>query len=160
MVDCDMCGKKNISPVKVKIESTIMTTCVDCSKYGEKLVDPTKRVNNFTTSRSKTRKIDPDANKFIVKNYGEIIKQARESKGLKQEQVAKSLNEKESLIHKAESGTFKPSFRLATKLEKFFSIKLIEEVKESTALPIGDERGQESKTMEDIVLAALKKAKK
>jgi len=160
MVDCDMCGKKNISPVKVKIEGTIMTTCANCSKFGEKLVDPTKRVNNFTRSRRRTQRVDPDANKFIVKDYAKLIKKARESKGLKQEQVAKYLNEKESLIHKAESGNFKPSFRLATKLEKFFSIKLIEEVKESTELPIGDERGQETKTMEELLLAALKKAKK
>lgn len=160
MVDCDICGKKNISPIKVKIEGTIMTTCSNCAKYGEKLLDPTKRINNFTTTKPRTQRIDPNANKFIVKNYAEIIKKARESKGLKQEQVAKSLNEKESLIHKVESGNFKPSFRFATKLEKFFSIKLIEEVKESTEIPVANEMGQETKTMEELMLAALKKAKK
>jgi putative transcription factor len=160
MVDCDMCGKKNISPTKTKIEGTIMTTCSDCSKYGETLIDPTKRVNNFTTSRPRTQRVDPEANKFVVRDYSVLVKQARELKGLKQEQVAKALNEKESIIHKVESGTFKPSFRLAQKLENFFSIKLIEEVKESVPMQNFDEQVSSPLTMEEAMLAALKKAKK
>lgn len=159
MVDCDMCGKKNISPVKTKIEGTVMSVCPACSKYGEKLVDHSKTVSNFTTRRNVTR-VDPDANKFIVKNYGALIKQARESKNFKQEQVAKYLNEKESIIHNIESGHLKPSFKLARKFERFFSIKLIEEVKESSEIPEQGSKKASGLTMEDLMLEALKKAKK
>lgn len=160
MVDCDMCGKKDISPIKVKIEGTIMTVCSNCVRYGEKLEDPTKRVNNFTTSRHKRVRVDPDENKFIVKDYGARIKQARESRGLKQEQVAKSLNEKESIFHKVESGNFKPSFKLARKIERFFSIRLIEEVTVSGTVEVSSQESSAPLTMEEAMLAALKKAKK
>ena len=161
MVDCDMCGKKNISTNKIRVEGTIMTVCDACSKYGTKLIDPKKRTNNFNSSRPRFQKTDPNANKFVVKNYGEIIKQARESRNLKQEIVATKLGEKESLIHKVESGNFKPSFRLARKLEKFFSISLIEEFKtniEPTNQQIHS-TSEPNNTMEELILKALKKAK-
>ena len=160
MVDCDMCGKKDISPVKVKLEGTVMSVCSQCASYGQRLADPEKRVSNFTSHRPRVKREDPNANKFVVKNYGPLIKQARESKNLKQEQVAKSLNEKESIIHKIESGHFKPSFALARKLEKFFSITLIEEVNESVEIPISQTKNSGNLTMEEAMLQALKKAKK
>ncbi len=40
------------------------------------------------------------------------------------------LNEKESVIHKIESGSFRPSIKLAEKFERFFRINLIEEHEE------------------------------
>lgn len=162
MVDCEMCGKKNISANKVKIEGTIMTVCDACSKYGVKLADPKKMNNNFNSIRPKFKREDPNANKFIVKNYGPIIKQARESRKLKQEEVASKVGEKESLIHKVESGNFKPSFKLAHKLERFFSIKLIEEFKSTPNANMSSEIHEEGSnlTMENLLLQAMKKAKK
>ena len=54
------------------------------------------------------------------------IRNKRDELGLKQEDFAKMLNEKESIIHKLETGEFKPSLKLAKKLEKKFGLKLIE----------------------------------
>jgi putative transcription factor len=163
MVDCEMCGKKDIKPIKVKLEGSIMMVCSSCARFGERLSDPKTRINNFTSHRRKTSRTDPDANKFIVKNFAELIKNARESRNLKQEFVAKSLNEKESLIHKVESGHLKPSFRLARKLERFFRIKLIEEYNSPENISETDSEkndlGSSSLTMEQLVLEALKKKK-
>ena len=61
----------------------------------------------------------------VVSNYSELIKKAREKKGLKQDDLAKNIAEKESTIHKIETGALKPSFNLARKLELFLGIKLI-----------------------------------
>ncbi len=63
---------------------------------------------------------------MIVPNYAQLIKTAREKRDLKQEQLAKLLNEKESLLHGVESGKHKPSFRLAEKLEAALGINLFE----------------------------------
>ncbi|MBN1175550.1 TIGR00270 family protein, partial [Candidatus Woesearchaeota archaeon] len=130
MADCEMCGLSVGSLVSAKIEGTIMKVCPNCARYGAQLETPSQRVNNFTKSRPKRTFVDPDENKVIVKNYSSLVKNAREKSKLKQEQVAKELNEKESLIHSIESGNLKPSFKTARKLEKFFHIKLIEEIPE------------------------------
>ena len=61
----------------------------------------------------------------IVADYAEIIKRSRESKGLKQEELANEINEKTSLIHKLESKRFIPPLLLARKLEKFLDIRLV-----------------------------------
>ncbi len=162
MVDCDMCGKKGISPIKVKIEGTVMTVCSNCAKYGERLADPKTMVNNFNSNRPRFKKTNPDENKFITKDFARLVKEARERKGLKQEDVAKQLNEKESIIHKVESNHFKPSFRLARKLEHFYHIKLIEEYKTGLTKDVEEstERRDSTLTMEELVLNALKNKKK
>jgi putative transcription factor len=68
---------------------------------------------------------------LIVANYSKIIKSAREKTGLKQEELAKKIAEKESVIHKLESGIMKPDIPLARKLEKFLRITLVESVEVS-----------------------------
>jgi len=62
--------------------------------------------------------------------------------GLTQEQLAKKLKEKLSVIKKIENG-WEPSLTLIRKLEKFFSIKLTEELKEEAF---------ERKTRKDITI--------
>ena len=47
--------------------------------------------------------------------------------GLKQKELAKMLAEKESVIHKLESGNIEPSLNLARKLERQLRIKIIEQ---------------------------------
>ena len=130
MVDCEMCGKSIDKPVKVIVEGTSMTVCSQCAAYGRRLEDPKTRHTNMTTRRPQRVFESPDTNLFVVSNYGPLVKLAREKKGLKQEQVAKSLNEKESIIHKIESGNFKPSLKLAKKIERFFGIKITETLNE------------------------------
>lgn len=49
--------------------------------------------------------------------------------GLTQEQLAKKLKEKMSVIKRIEDG-WKPSLTLIRKLERFFNIKLTEELEE------------------------------
>ena len=124
---CNMCGK-DTRLVKAIIEGTEMDVCKECAKFG-KIV---KRVKLVSKPKKKKEEI-PEVMKRVVSDYAARIKNAREKEGLKQEELAKKLNEKESIISLIEKGKFAPSLKLAEKLEKFFHIKLIEEVEEKSS---------------------------
>ena len=128
-----MCGSSG-KLYKAIVEGAELTVCHDCSKFGR-----VTGVIKQEVSRKSKPKIDAtyenkepqkEIMQIIVGNYAEKIKRKRESLGLKQEEFAKKINEKESLIQKIESGHFEPSIELAKKIEKFLRIKLIEEHEE------------------------------
>ena len=123
MAMCDMCGK-DTTLVTAQIEGTNLSVCKSCASYG-KIVRRPKPISKKRYDRpQKEEKIEK-----IIANYASIIKTKRESMGLKQKEFAKVLAEKESLIHKIESGNLKPSLTLARKMEKQLHLKLIEEMK-------------------------------
>jgi putative transcription factor len=129
MGTCDMCGAESYL-LKARIEGTELNVCKNCSKYGKVLERPrTTRKPKFKRPEPKP---EPAVMQLVVEDYSNLIKKAREKMDLKQEELAKKLNEKESLIHHMESGEFKPSIALAKKLERFFHIKLIEKYEEKS----------------------------
>jgi len=122
---CDMCGKEE-AKFEVEIEGTRMNVGTDCSKFG-KLIRKIRPTSNVEQKREQKIIIKKEEKlQLIVTNYSNIVKSAREKKGLKQEEVAKQIHEKESVIHNIESGRREPRLELARKLEKFFGITLIE----------------------------------
>ena len=159
MADCEMCGAKDIKPRKAKVEGTTMTVCSACAHYGQELRAPRKDWKQSSTRIFKDKE-DPQANSIIVSNYAKIIKEARERQGLKQEIAAKQLNEKESVLHNIEAGKFKPSFKLAKKLEKFFSVTLIENMPVFNSDVVVENGGSsQPRTMGDVLAQAMKKEK-
>jgi putative transcription factor len=74
--------------------------------------------------------LEEEVTEEIVDDYNIRIKRARELRLLTQEGLARAIAEKESAIHKLESGQLKPNIKLANKLEQFLNIKLTEEHKE------------------------------
>jgi putative transcription factor len=62
----------------------------------------------------------------VAQDYDQRIRQARESEGLSQEEFAKQLNEKASLIRKLEGGDTLPSDSVQTKIERALDIDLTE----------------------------------
>jgi TIGR00270 family protein len=62
----------------------------------------------------------------IVADYDQRIRTARESRSLSQEDLAKELNEKASLIRKLERGDMLPSDDVRSKLETELGISLVE----------------------------------
>ncbi|MEK6939961.1 MAG: multiprotein bridging factor aMBF1 [Nanoarchaeota archaeon] len=124
MVSCDMCGKQG-SLVTAEVEGVEMKVCPACSKYG-------------TVRRS------PDAVKFapkkmhkeqpfrVVPSYASVLRQAREKQGLSQEDFARFLQEKESIVAKWEQGRMQPSVDVARRLEKILGVSLVvEEVEQA-----------------------------
>jgi len=146
---CDMCGK-DTKLFKVKIENAIMNVCERCSKFGKVLSEVKEEVSINPVKKT----VENEVIELIKDNYGLIIKKAREKLGLKQEELAKKINEKTSVIHKLENELIDPSLKLAKKLEGFLRIRLIEYYKdekkkidfgESGEMTIGDLLNDKSK---------------
>lgn len=126
-MNCDMCGKLS-NLYKVDIEGTRMQVCEACAKFGKVIAYPQAPVKKKKDEPKSFLPEKPEIVQVIVSDYGMRIKNKRDKMGLKQEELAKQLNERESLLHNIESGHFEPNIELARKFERFLGIKLVEEV--------------------------------
>ncbi|MBI4155105.1 TIGR00270 family protein [Candidatus Woesearchaeota archaeon] len=141
MTECELCGKSAaLSPAL--IENTKFLVCPSCLQHGIKLAEEFKPTIQKTALKRKEEPIS-----IFVEDFHKKIKTSREKLNLTQEELAKKLNEKVSIIHKLESDSFYPSINLVKKLENLLRITLIdvpEEIKEkkidfkSDGLTIGD----------------------
>jgi len=152
-MNCDMCGKED-QLFKTEIEGTMMNVCKNCASYG-KVVGRLAIEQPFIepeVEQTIIRSSKPIPIEIIVTNFASLIKSAREKKDLKQEEVAKLINEKESVLHHVESGKSIPDLTLARKLEKFFSIKLIEQYVDQPTAKAAGLKGKEGMTLADVAL--------
>ena len=126
-MQCDLCGKEHDDLVDAVIEGSMVSVCLECSKHGSVVT-----INQAVVDKKIERKQDLDQKyvDIIRDDFSVIIKKSREKKGLTQDDLAKNIAEKASVIHQLESGNLKPSLRLAKKLEVFLTISLVETVKQ------------------------------
>jgi len=125
-MNCDMCGSEG-KLFKAIVEDAELNICHECSKFGRVIgvVKQDTKIDSRKLTESQTELMV-----IVVRDFGEKIRNKREDLGLKQEELAKKLNEKESLMQKIESGKFEPSIGLAKKIGSFLKIKLTEEYEE------------------------------
>lgn len=90
----------------------------------------------------------------LVKGYGELLRHAREKKGLTIQEVAEKMFEKESFLHKIESGKAVPDDKLTKKLENFFGVSLSEKYKVTKT---AEASGAKAVTLADMLEEKLKK---
>ena len=131
-MNCEMCGKE-AELFKANIEGVVLTVCEKCGKFGKVISRVTKEVS---PSKVKSANIllqkKVEIMQVIVENYAELIKRKREKMGLTQRDFSMKFSEKESLMHKIESGDIKPNLELAKKLEKLLGLKLVEQREDET----------------------------
>ena len=127
MPNCEICGSKTNDLFKVSVEGTEMKTCLPCTKFG-------KVISKIVEKKSEEKKViiqtKPDTEESIVNNYSSIVRNVREKLCLTQEDFAKKLNERLSVIRSIEQGKLIPALKMAKKLENILGIKLIEKLKE------------------------------
>ena len=130
MARCDMCGKDTYLVIAL-IEGTELRVSDKCTKFGKiiRKVKAPKPVKNIKKSIRIKEEPEEEIIERFIDGYGKIIKESREKLKIKQEDFAKRINEKTSLIHGIESEHHEPSIKLAKKIEKFLKIELIEEEK-------------------------------
>jgi len=126
---CDMCGSVG-TLYKTIIESAELNVCHDCSKFGKVIGIVKEEISEKIKKDAIDKEQEKEVLEVIAEDFADKIKNRREQLGLTQKDFAKKLNEKESIIHKIETGSFAPPLSLARKLEKFLHIKLVEEHEE------------------------------
>ncbi len=145
-----MCGTDVASPNRVKIEGAELDVCDECTEFGTEVrtEDASSTSTKYSTSSSSgsgggssggssggstggssgsgggRRRDMFDEMDEIVQDYDDRIRQARESEGLSQEDLADQLNEKASLIRKLEQGDMLPSDDVQEKLENALGVEL------------------------------------
>lgn len=161
LMQCNMCGKESLLK-EVKIEGVVMNVCMACAKYGEIINKPdysSKKYAKFNSNNFKNKKNDLDEKESLVSNYGSLIKNKREKLGMKQEDLAKMLSEKESLIHRIEASSPAIGFGLAKKIQKALNIKLIQDNSQNkSALSSNSKDEAESMTLGDLIKSKMKKS--
>jgi putative transcription factor len=142
MVQCEMCGTETASPNRVKIEGAELDVCDECTDFGTEVTTDEPESTTSTkystgssgssSSESSTsssggsgRRQDMfDDMEELAQDYDDRIRNARESAGLSQADLANQLNEKASLLRKVEHGDTLPSDEIQRKLERALDIDL------------------------------------
>jgi putative transcription factor len=150
---CEMCSGQDAAFL-VEVEGSRLSVCEKCSRFG-------KVVGKLGSSQPKSRQKEPDAPvarkltesiQVIRSDYAKVMKEGREKLGLTQEDFAKRLMERESTLHKIESGHMKPDIALARKLEKFLKVTLVEQLEvEPAAGDPGKRKKGEGMTIGDFM---------
>ncbi|MCD6575683.1 MAG: TIGR00270 family protein [Nanoarchaeota archaeon] len=152
MVSCSICGSKEATVIAV-IEGVSLEVCDECAKLGR----ISKRIKEKTKVVRKVAQVKPEVEETVVLDFAKKIREVREKNKMTQEEFAKALNEKLSVMRHVENGTLVPSLKLARKIEEKFGIKLVEEQGEVSGDIIPHEK-VEAATLGDLI--EIKRRKK
>lgn len=132
MASCEICGIQIIdNGERVYVEGNLLTVCKACSKRGKPSNNQQNIQRKLPARPKKIERLDKitfEDSSILVKNFSEVIRNSRMSKGLTHEQLGLLIKERASLLRKIESGSLKPDEELTKKLERFFRINLYTEV--------------------------------
>jgi len=133
-MQCEICGAEIKGKAQyITIGSSELRVCKSCARHGTVVVVAKARGAEVkvseqpqlvrTKGKSKSRlyeQMDHDVEEGmeIEENYGRKIKEAREKAGIKQAELAKRINEKQSLLRKIESEEIIPGEEVKKKIER------------------------------------------
>ncbi|MCJ7450633.1 MAG: multiprotein bridging factor aMBF1 [Candidatus Nanohaloarchaeota archaeon QJJ-9] len=121
-MQCEMCGKE-AELKKTKVEGAVLKLCKDCQTAGE-VIESSGSNSSSGRKKKKSKSRPKEQKKILVRDYSEKVKEARESNDWTIEDLADRINEKESVIHRIESGKLKPDKELAKELNSALGVKL------------------------------------
>ncbi|GAI89430.1 unnamed protein product [marine sediment metagenome] len=132
-MQCEICGLEIKGEAQyIKIGTSKLRVCKSCARHGTVVVvaeaGRTAEVKGsdqpqLGRAKGKSRLYeqmdrDIEAGIEIEENYGRKLKEAREKAGLKQAELAKRINEKQSLLRKIENEEIIPGEGLRRKIER------------------------------------------
>lgn len=127
MTECEVCGAEIKGTAKyVVIGDSKLRVCKACAHYGTVVVeDKNVRVGPLAHATANSRlyeQMDHDLEVEVEEDYGRKLKEAREKAGLKQAELAKQINEKQSLLRKIENDEITPSDDIKRKIERVLNL--------------------------------------
>ncbi len=142
-MECSICGREVDRIFKAEVEGSIVEVCENCLKFGRK-IEEVKPL--MIKKKPKPITTPPEEQIILIHNYGKIIKETREKRGLTRKEFAKKISEKESVIRRIEMEEMIPDEKLRKKIENFLDISLTEKYEEKrieskarrVALTLGD----------------------
>ena len=139
-MQCELCGREcDCRPAT--IDGVRMMLCPGCMRHGQgvsKSPDSSPRVNKPILDRirrPKEKDVYTKIEKELVSDWNNLIKKAREKKGLSREKLGFKIGERTVTISKIENGDLRPSDKMVEKLEKELEITLIEKVSGVSTIP-------------------------
>lgn len=122
-MQCDLCGSRT-ELYQAVVEGSIVDVCRNCLKFGKQL----EKKESFDVDKliKINKKLKEENLSFLRNDYNILLREKREKLNLTQEELAKKLNEKISVIQKLETKSMTPNDKLVKKLEDFFGFKLTE----------------------------------
>ncbi len=165
-----MCGNEIFSrPINIEIEGAVLAVCPSCAKHGKKVtpkvskraqISPKQPYQQRATTQRKTpgrgtKSYASGAVNELVPDYHEKVRLARQKMKLSQKDV--SIQTKISIpeLQSIETGKMRPPDDIVKKLERFFEIKLTEELKSYSAQD--QKKGTAFQTLGDVVVIKKKK---
>jgi putative transcription factor len=123
----------------VAIESTVLSVCSSCAKFGDEVSAPLVRRGSMPPViaqrlEARKRRLTPRdvyteaGQEELAEDFPQRIRRAREDRGWKQADLGAKINEKVSVISQLESGAISPGDALVRKIEHALGIKLKEKV--------------------------------
>jgi len=148
MPECEISGKQVPKTIKVRIEGVVMHVAPEYANLGTVLEQPASVPPSYPKVGYKSAPVKKDV-EHLVGDFGKKLKNAREAKGLRQEDLAKMMMEKTSTIHQVESGHLRPDDKLLTKFKHFLGVDLMRKFhddesytpKKSDKMTLGDLMG-------------------
>jgi putative transcription factor len=163
-MQCETCGKDVKVGLRVKLEGSVIFTCESCAKYGEVVseVKSAPKIEKKPVFEQPKRPVfrapDEEYVESLVEDFHSVIKNAREKRGWKQEDLAKRINEPMSMVHRLETEAhFEPSNELIGKLQKVLGVKLKERTKAEGLGAKSGSKNAKDLTLGDVVIVKKRK---
>jgi len=142
-LNCDICGREIVGQAfKVKVEGAKMLVCRNCQALGKPYQeDPAPqppRATGFVRLQRLPERRPAELPKEIqeldiAENFSELVRKRRMKLAWSQEDLAKRVKEKLSVIQKIETGKITPNTQLCRQLQHELKIKLLVPRKEAPA---------------------------
>ena len=121
MSECEICGKTVSHPRKIELDGVILDVCEECTNLGKEI--PTERLKAVVSRRTVRKEEFEEEPRELANDFSKKIREARESRGLKQDEAAKHMGISPSLLRRIENG-FKPDDKTLWKIQRFYGMNL------------------------------------